>query len=80
MMLPSRLGCPLSLKTPNMGNIGLLQPDDVVEVANTCFGIQTLLEVVVTPFVACHNHDTPNLVSCLVIVRSPYAVTPLSIA
>ena len=22
MMLPSRLGCPLSLKTPNMGNIG----------------------------------------------------------
>ena len=24
MMLPSRLGCPLSLKTPNMGNTGLL--------------------------------------------------------
>ena len=23
MMLPSRLGCPLSLKTPNMGNPGL---------------------------------------------------------
>ena len=23
MMLPSRLGCPLSLKTPNMGNTGL---------------------------------------------------------
>ena len=22
MMLPSRLGCPLSLKTPNMGNPG----------------------------------------------------------
>ena len=22
MMLPSRLGCPLSLKTPNMGNTG----------------------------------------------------------
>ena len=22
MMLPSRLGCPLSLKTPNMGNVG----------------------------------------------------------
>ena len=22
MMLPSLLGCPLSLKTPNMGNIG----------------------------------------------------------
>ena len=24
MMLPSRLGCPMSQKTPNMGNIGLL--------------------------------------------------------
>ena len=24
MMLPSRLGCPLSLKTPNMGNPGLI--------------------------------------------------------
>ena len=23
MMLPSRLDCPLSLKTPNMGNTGL---------------------------------------------------------
>ena len=23
MLLPSRLGCPLSLKTPNMGNTGL---------------------------------------------------------
>ena len=23
MMLPSRLGCPLSLKTPNMGNPGV---------------------------------------------------------
>ena len=23
MVLPSRLGCPLSLKTPNMGNTGL---------------------------------------------------------
>ena len=23
MMLPSRLGCPMSQKTPNMGNIGL---------------------------------------------------------
>ena len=23
MMLPSRLGCPLSRKTPNMGNTGL---------------------------------------------------------
>ena len=22
MVLPSRLGCPLSLKTPNMGNVG----------------------------------------------------------
>ena len=35
MMLPSRLGCPLSLKTPNMGNPGLDDgrvirlPDDV---------------------------------------------------
>ena len=28
MMLPSRLGCPLSLKTPNMGNPGInLCPD-----------------------------------------------------
>ena len=26
MMLPSRLGCPLSLKTPNMGNTGSLIP------------------------------------------------------
>ena len=25
MMLPSRLGCPLSLKTPNMGNVGTNQ-------------------------------------------------------
>ena len=25
MMLPSRLGCPLSLKTPNMGNPGLVR-------------------------------------------------------
>ena len=25
MMLPSRLGCPLSLKTPNMGNPGLME-------------------------------------------------------
>ena len=25
MMLPSRLGCPLSLKTPNMGNPGLFR-------------------------------------------------------
>ena len=25
MMLPSRLGCPLSLKTPNMGNVGTQQ-------------------------------------------------------
>ena len=25
MMLPSRLGCPLSLKTPNMGNTGRLR-------------------------------------------------------
>ena len=24
MMLPSRLGCPLSLKTPDMGNTGFL--------------------------------------------------------
>ena len=24
MMLPSRLGCPLSLKTPNMGNPGFI--------------------------------------------------------
>ena len=24
MMLPSRLGCPLSLKTPNMGNTGYI--------------------------------------------------------
>ena len=24
MMLPSRLDCPLSLKTPNMGNPGIL--------------------------------------------------------
>ena len=24
MVLPSRLGCPLSLKTPNMGNTGLI--------------------------------------------------------
>ena len=26
MMLPSRLGCPLSLKTPNMGNTGYIVP------------------------------------------------------
>ena len=29
MMLPSRLGCPLSLKTPNMGNPGLEVSDAV---------------------------------------------------
>ena len=28
MMLPSRLGCPLSLKTPNMGNTGLIAVED----------------------------------------------------
>ena len=26
MLLPSRLGCPLSLKTPNMGNTGGYEP------------------------------------------------------
>ena len=26
MMQPSRLGCPLSRKTPNMGNTGLIMP------------------------------------------------------
>ena len=29
MMLPSRLGCPLSLKTPNMGNVGYLRSEIV---------------------------------------------------
>ena len=29
MMLPSRLGCPLSLKTPNMGNPGEVLHDVV---------------------------------------------------
>ena len=29
MMLPSRLGCPLSLKTPNMGNPGLVLEEAV---------------------------------------------------
>ena len=30
MMPSSRLGCPLSLKTPNMGHIGLTGIDKVV--------------------------------------------------
>ena len=36
MMLPSRLGCPLSLKTPNMGNTGLLALMATVAVLVAC--------------------------------------------
>ena len=39
MLLPSRLGCPLSLKTPNMGNTGLeeYKPTPIVSPWNNRF-------------------------------------------
>ena len=41
MMLPSRLGCPLSLKTPNMGNPGLFD----AALARSFEGLTRLLDI-----------------------------------
>ena len=51
MMLPSRLGCPLSLKTPNMGNTGLSPYNDTqIETRETLMWsrvIRTLYNLVI---------------------------------
>ena len=43
MMLPSRLGCPLSLKTPNMGNPGLDDLDALATARSRRFARAVLL-------------------------------------
>ena len=35
MMLPSRLGCPMSQKTPNMGNTGLIEKTRLISAVVT---------------------------------------------
>ena len=42
MMPPSRLGCPLSLKTPNMGNTGLQQFFNAIEASTLDMGRRSI--------------------------------------